>query len=72
MAHAVRDDPNRDFDLYLELLEGEEPQGQIARGDDGELYFSLFACPNVRVPLEWLLGLAERAETLPVRRSEAE
>jgi hypothetical protein len=62
--------PNRDFDLYLELLEGEEPQGEILRGDDGELYLALFACPRVRVPFKWLLGLAERADTLPARKAE--
>jgi len=37
-------DPQKDFDLYLELLEGAYPQGKIERGADGELYFSLFVC----------------------------
>lgn len=58
-------DPARDFDLYLELLEGDEPQGKIERGEDGELYSSLFACPQVRIPFRWFLRLAEGATTLP-------
>ena len=58
-------DPRRDFELYLELVEGDEPQGSIERHEDGELYLILFGCPNVRVPFRWLLSLAERADTLP-------
>ena len=58
-------DPKQDFNLYLELLEGAQPQGKIERGPDGELYFSLFACPQVKVPFRWLLDLAQRAESLP-------
>jgi hypothetical protein len=63
-------DPRQHFDLYLELLNGTEPQGKIERAADGELYLSLFACPHVKVPLRWLLELAERAESLPVPGSD--
>lgn len=58
-------DPRRAFDLYLELLEEDEAKGQIERGVDGELYLSLFACPNVKIPFQWLVSLAQQAETLP-------
>jgi hypothetical protein len=63
-------DPSHDFDLYLELVEGTQPQGKVEREPDGELYLSLFACPQVKVPFRWLVGLAERAETLPAPRNE--
>ena len=63
-------DPRRDFALYLELVEGDEPRGQVVRGDDGDLYLSVFACPNVRIPFRWLVELAERAETLPTARAD--
>ena len=63
-------DPSRDFDLYLELVEGGQPQGKVERGPDGELYLSLFACPQVKVPFRWLVRLAERAETLPMPGNE--
>ena len=65
-------DPRRDFELYLELLEGTQPQGGIERGPDGELYLSLFACPEVKVPFMWLVGLADRADSLPVPKQEDE
>jgi hypothetical protein len=59
-------DPSRDFELYLELLEGREARARIERGSDGKLYLVVDAANNVRVPLHWLVSLAERAETLPV------
>jgi len=57
--------PARDFSLYLELLSGGEPVGEISRGEDDELYLTLFAAPDIRVPLRWLQSLVQRAETLP-------
>jgi hypothetical protein len=59
-------DPRRDFQLYLELLEDDEAQGEIRRGEDGELYLILFDCPEVRVPFKWLTSMLELAETLPI------
>ncbi len=64
--------PDRDYDLYLELLESDEAIGEIARGGDGELYLSLFACPKVRIPYRWLVSLSARAETLPMVGNENE
>ena len=58
-------DPRDDFNLNLELLEGQEARGMIRRDVDGELYLSIFAAPDVRVPFRWLINLAERAESLP-------
>jgi hypothetical protein len=58
-------DPRRDFELYLELIDGKEPQGRIERDADGELYLSLYDCPGVRIPFRWLMSLQERAESLP-------
>lgn len=63
-------DPTSDYDLYLELIDEIQPQAKIERGADGELYLSLFACPQVRIPYSWLLTQAERAETLPSSEKE--
>lgn len=65
-------DPRRGFELYLELLEGEEPRAQIVRAIDGELYLNLFAYPEVRVPFHWLAQLQSLAETLPSPVHEAD
>jgi hypothetical protein len=54
------------------LLDSNEPIGRIERAEDGELYFSLFACPEVRVPFRWLASLADRGETLPMPGKEDE
>lgn len=59
-------DPNRDFEVYLELLEGDDARGQIVRGSDGELYLTLLGCPEVRVPLRWLTSAVEKAASLPL------
>ncbi len=58
-------DPYRDFELYLELVEGENARGQIVRDENGDLYFIVFTCPNIRVPYKWLVSLLDRADTLP-------
>lgn len=58
-------DPTRDYELYLELVEEKRPQAKIERGEAGELYLVLFGCPGVRIPFRWLLSQASRAETLP-------
>jgi len=59
-------DPRKGFSLYLELLHGEEPVGEIRRGGDGQLYLTLFSCPDVAIPFDWLVALTERAKSLPL------
>jgi hypothetical protein len=59
-------DPRKDYELYLELLDDTQPQAKIERAADGELYLSVFGSPDVLIPFRWLLSLADRAEELPM------
>lgn len=64
-------DPRRDYNLYLELVKEGEPQGQIAREADGELYLSLFASPDVKIPFAWLVSVSAQAGSLPKSEDES-
>lgn len=55
-------DPDRGFDLYLELLEGDEYRGRIFRDDDGNMVLLLYGPNNLTIPLAWLRGLIDDAE----------
>jgi len=57
--------PYNDFNLYLELLENEQPIAKIERDNDGELYLSIFSSPGCKIPYNWLVSLAARVKTLP-------
>ena len=58
----ITNDPNRDHDLYIELLEGDEYRGKIFRNTAGELVLEFYGCqPAVEIPLDWLRKVAERA-----------
>jgi hypothetical protein len=58
----ITNDPTREHDLYVELLEDDEYRGRIFRKKDGELVLVVYEREGVEIPLMWLRGLIERAE----------
>ena len=59
----VTNDPDNDYDLYIELLEEGEFRGKIFRDASGELVMHLYEDrPALSIPLEWLLQVAESAK----------
>jgi hypothetical protein len=55
----IANDPERDYRLYIELLEGEAWRGRIERDDLGQLRLTFYG-PATGVPWDWLSGLVER------------
>ncbi len=58
----ITNDPDRNYDLYIELLEGTEYRGRICRAREGTLYLKVYGCTSeIEIPLEWLMEVAEGA-----------
>jgi len=57
----ITNDPTRDYELYLELLESDEFRAKIYR-KDGDLVLVVYGREDVEIPLAWLKELIERAE----------
>ena len=57
----ITNDPTRDYELYIELLESDEFRAKIFR-KDGNLVLVVYGREDVEIPLAWLKGLIERAE----------
>lgn len=61
----ITNDPDRDFDLCIELWEGNEGRGRIQRDDRGVLMLRIYAA-DTRIPAEWLATmLTAAARDLP-------
>jgi hypothetical protein len=59
----ITNDPDHDYDLYIELLEGDEYRGRIFRTTSGELALGLYEGHSaIEIPLDWLLKVAEGAK----------
>ena len=59
----ISNDPNKDFDLYAELLGDDEYKGRIFRNETGELVLVIYGRENVQIPLRWLQSLSEKLES---------
>jgi hypothetical protein len=57
----ITNDPNRDYKLYIELLENDEFKARIQRRADGKLELHVYSGP-VSIPGEWLSDLLRSAE----------
>ncbi|MEM7052741.1 MAG: hypothetical protein AAF604_23960 [Acidobacteriota bacterium] len=59
----VVNDPQRDFDLQIEIYRGDDHWATISRQDSGELLLRVFARETTtEVPTAWLVDLLNRAE----------
>ena len=57
----ITNDPTRDFELYIELLENDHFRGRVVRRD-GQLVLALYDGEAVEMPAKWLVRLLESAE----------
>jgi hypothetical protein len=59
----ITNNPDQDFDLYIELFEGDNSRGRIILDDSrGRLMLDIYPSQQwVRIPLVWLSGIIEQA-----------
>ena len=59
----ITNDPDRDYDQYVELMEDNEYRGRIERNDNGKVVLRFYGAATVQ--WDWLAGLVARykAET---------
>lgn len=64
-------DPMRDHQLHVELEENGDFRGRIYKDESGTLQLWIYDGPGSIIPLEWLLGIAQRfARDTEGKRSE--
>ena len=57
----ITNDPDKDYELYVELLEDDHSMARIQRDADGKLELRVYSGP-VSIPGEWLIDLLQRAQ----------
>ncbi|MBU1218228.1 hypothetical protein KKF34_14340 [Myxococcota bacterium] len=57
----ITTDPDLDFQLYIEILYGEEYIGKIIKKEDGSLCLVIYEIPT-SIPVDWLLLLFKKAK----------
>jgi len=57
----ITTDPDRDYALYVELLEDDRHRGRVERAPDGMIQVVWYE--PVAVPWEWLAGIVARFKT---------
>ena len=57
----ITNNPDRDYDLYIELLEGDEYKARIQRSNDGDLELIFYGGERLSIPVVWLLDVFKRA-----------
>ena len=59
----ITNDPERNYELYIELLEDSEYRGRIFRGDSKELILEIYGGEgSFQVPLSWLREIIDGAQ----------
>ena len=58
----IFNDPDRDHDLYIELLENDEYRAKLFLDKDGELVLTFYGGDRVSIPFEWLRQIASKAK----------
>ena len=56
----ITNDPGRDHQLHVELLEGDEYRGRLYRDEQGQLQLHFQCAATTAIPVEWLLGIVSR------------
>jgi hypothetical protein len=56
----VTNDPDRDYNLYVEILEDEEYRARLFQDDEGVLQLCVYDGKNRTIPVDWLLGIIRR------------
>ena len=55
----ITNDPNHDYDLYVELLEDDVHKGRVQRQEDGKIALVLTG-EGVSIPGDWIRSILER------------
>jgi hypothetical protein len=56
-------DPERDYRLVVEVLEGDEWRGRLERGEEGELVLFIYPSRDgTKMPAKWLAALIASVE----------
>lgn len=58
----VGNDPDREFELVVELMEGNEYRGRLKRDDKGKIVLEVYGGDRIQIPVKWLQGVIDRAE----------
>jgi hypothetical protein len=72
----ITNDPDDDFNLYIELLEGEDQEseeyrGRITRNANDDLILTIYPSDSsVEIPLDWLLSIVAGAEKDLLRKDD--
>jgi hypothetical protein len=59
----ITNDPSRNFELYIELIEGETYRARIQRNPEGQLELHVYGTEPFSIPAEWLAEMLSRAST---------
>lgn len=58
----ITNNPDDDFNLYIELLNDEDYIGRIFRDKDKMLKLQLYCEESINIPCEWLSEIINRAK----------
>jgi len=59
----ISNDPSKEYQLCIELYEGEQHRGTISRDKSGQLVLKIFPGDgSFEVPCDWLRTIVESAE----------
>ncbi len=63
----ITNDPSRNFQVYVELLDGGRYRARLQRNPAGELEIVFYAGDQCLIPWDWLSGIVARfsEETRP-------
>ena len=56
----ITNDPTRDFELYVELLNDGDYKARLQRNPSGELEIVFYGGEKCPIPWGWLSGIASR------------
>ena len=63
----ISNDPIRNMELYIELIEGGKYRGRVQRNVAGELELTIYGTEPFSVPAAWLMDILSRASVdLPI------
>lgn len=56
----ITNDPNRNFELYVEIMEGIHHRGRVQRNVNGEIEIVVYGASECHIPWQWLSDIVTR------------
>ena len=53
----ITNDPERNFDIYIEILENDENKGRLQFDENGKLHLTFYGPETAVIPISWLIEL---------------